>query len=462
MTKEHLVIFIIVLSIFAGLGSWVYTRAADNRPDYVYRDIDSTQRSFDVRGLYAISDLDMVGTSYSNGVLKPISGAFDVLSRVDVAQLRAQSSSERVSNSVTGWPGTLELSPNAKHAYVIETLGAAPKNVDSVKDVYTELDKGTLLTTLAVQENKAPRIVDLREVGPTPFSVHPAPNGRWLVITVRDDTSPFAFVILKDGVPTEVRRPSIALPAVPKPKLSAEQLQAYVGASFARISPDGLTLATHIYSSHVTFGEIVFDADKLPIDVRFGPTLAAGKFISVGRWSLDGRHYVIADTGWGPNGSAMLAGPGQLTSIALDKLNGKIVSSATVSLGPEGMEMNRAGDLFVAVNMERTWSPGPSSKEDAARRLEASLSLVSFNAVTGSLHTVDGPIAFKSVLPEDAVFDRDGDMLAVATFNDRVESPQDGWIELFSIDRSKGSPQVFPTGKRISLPRGVHDLAVAY
>jgi hypothetical protein len=87
---------------------------------------------------------------------------------------------------------------------------------------------------------------------------------------------------------------------------------------------------------------------------------------------------------------------------------------------------------------------------------------VSFNAGSGELHTVDGPLAFDAVLPEDAVFDRDASMLAVAIFNDRVENPKDGWIELFAIDRSQGMPKILPTGQRIRMPRGVHDLAVAY
>jgi hypothetical protein len=87
---------------------------------------------------------------------------------------------------------------------------------------------------------------------------------------------------------------------------------------------------------------------------------------------------------------------------------------------------------------------------------------VSFDASNGELRTVDGPLAFNAVLPEDAVFDRDANMLAVAVFNDRVAQPKDGWIELFAIDRSHGAPKIIPTGRRIRMPRGVHDLAVAY
>jgi hypothetical protein len=157
-----------------------------------------------------------------------------------------------------------------------------------------------------------------------------------------------------------------------------------------------------------------------------------------------------------------MAGQGKLVSIAVEGLDGKVVSTADVSLSPEGMEMSRDGALFVTVNMERTFTPEGPLSFLFPRRRQASLSLISFDARTGELHTVDGPLAFDAVLPEDAVFDRDANMLAVAIFNDRVERPKDGWIELFAIDRSHGNPIVVPTGKRIRMPRGVHDLAVVY
>jgi hypothetical protein len=53
-------------------------------------------------------------------------------------------------------------------------------------------------------------------------------------------------------------------------------------------------------------------------------------------------------------------------------------------------------------------------------------------------------------------------MLAVAIFNERSDKPKDGSIALFAIDRSGHTPKIVPTGKRIRMPRGVHDLAVAY
>jgi hypothetical protein len=208
---------------------------------------------------------------------------------------------------------------------------------------------------------------------------------------------------------------------------------------------------------------MIFDAAGRPIDIRLGEAMHVAKFMSVGRWSLDGRYYIVSDTQWGQKpADQFYAGQGNLISFAVEGQSAKVVSTAPISLSPEGMEMSRDGTLFVAVNMERTYLPSNFPFGSVPRQHPASLSLVSFNPATGELQTVDGPLAFDAVLPEDAVFDKDANMLAVAVFNDRVESPKDGWIALFAIDRRAGTPKMIPTGKRIRMPRGVHDLAVAY
>jgi hypothetical protein len=53
-----------------------------------------------------------------------------------------------------------------------------------------------------------------------------------------------------------------------------------------------------------------------------------------------------------------------------------------------------------------------------------------------------------------------GDMVAVAIFHDDVEAPSQGWVEFFAIDKSGEVPRLVPTGQRLSMPRGAHDLAV--
>jgi hypothetical protein len=430
---------------------------------YTVRAADALPHHFDARAIFAASDADMVGTSYADGVLFPLVGAHDALSRVDTDRELVQSSDGTVTNSVTAWPGTLELSPDARFAYVIESRGPAPAGAERVKNVHKDLVEGRLLTTLDVSASSKPKVIRQDDIAIDPTSVNVAPNGEWLVIAARDDIAPITFVILDHGVPVEVRHPKLALPSVPPPPPEATELESLAGVFYARIAPNGHTIALHIQSTYLVLGEIDFDPAGHPSSIQLGKVLHLARCMSVGRWSLDGRFYIVSDTQWGPKPvDTLMAGQGKLVSIAVEGLDGKVVSTADVSLSPEGMEMSRDGALFVTVNMERTFTPEGPLSFLFPRRRQASLSLISFDARTGELHTVDGPLAFDAVLPEDAVFDRDANMLAVAIFNDRVERPKDGWIELFAIDRSHGNPIVVPTGKRIRMPRGVHDLAVVY
>jgi hypothetical protein len=467
MRKRRIVIGIVMtviaLPFIAAFAGWLgMTVGANKGQPYIERAVDTAPHHFVARALFAVSDADMIGTSYRGGVLQPIQGTHDTLSRIDVDGSVVNTSDATVTNSVTAWPGTLELSPDARHAYVIESRGPAPANVDRVKNVHKDLKEGRLLMTLDISAGQ-PKVIRQDDIAIDPTSVAVAPNGEWLVIAARDAEFPITLVVLDHGVPVEVRHPRLTLPAVPPPPPEATEVESLDGVFYLRIAPNGHTIAIHIQSAYLVLGEMIFDEAGHPTDIRIGEAMHVAKCMSVGRWSLDGRYYIVSDTQWGPKPADLLmAGQGNLVSIAVDGLSGKVVSTAPVSLSPEGMEMSRDGSLFVAVNMERTYLPDDFSVWWVPRRHPASLSLVSFDASNGELRTVDGPLAFNAVLPEDAVFDRDANMLAVAVFNDRVARPLDGWIELFAIDRTQGTPKIVPTGKRIRMPRGVHDLAVAY
>jgi hypothetical protein len=468
MKKRRVVISVVVvllaIPLVLALAGWLFLVVAPSKGQpYVERAVGSGPHHFVARALFAASDADMIGTSYWDGVLQPIEGAHDTLSRVDVDGELVHTSEAIVTNSVTAWPGTLELSPDARYAYVIESRGPAPAQVDRVKNVHKDLKEGRSLTTLDISTGDKPKVIRQDDIAIDPTSVAVAPNGEWLAIAARDDKFPITFVILEQGVPVEVRHPNLALPSVPPPPPEATEVESLVGVFYVRVAPNGHTIAIHIQSAYLVLGEVIFDASGHPSGIRLGEAMHLAKCMSVGRWSLDGRYYIVSDTQWGPKPQdTFLAGQGNLTSIAVDGLSAKVVSTASVSLSPEGMEMSRDGTLFVAVNMERTYLPSSFPFGSVPRQHPASLSLVSFDASTGELRTVDGPLAFDAVLPEDAVFDRDANMLAVAVFNDRIEEPKHGWIELFAIDRSQGTPKIMPTGKRIRMPRGVHDLAVAY
>ncbi len=411
---------------------------------------------FEARALAAASDVDMAGTAYADGGLKPLSGQQDALTLV--TQLDAAPPDTRAvsaSNSVMGWPGTLEASPDGRLVYVVETRGPAPEGATQI-DVYSEMPGGTLLTTVDVSDPGAPRVVDARPVGENPMSVHVSPDGRWLIIGTRTVGGELSIVPLDArGVPTGVRTLDVGLPGLTQRPIDD-------GALFARLSPAGDVAAVNLANTHVAFVGLETGADGVPVAGRMiGEPVAAGDWLAMGRWTKDGRHFLVADTGWGPRPTdAAFNQAGAIVSVRYDAGGAhQVVSRAVTSQSPEGFDLSNDGTKLAVVNMERTYLPRSFPLVMFPRRGFSSLSLVTVDEATGALTTVGRPVRFRGVLPEDAVFDCNDDTIAVAVFHDHVRQPTEGWVALFALTGDDRRP-FRELDTRIMTARGAHDLVV--
>jgi DNA-binding beta-propeller fold protein YncE len=426
-------------------------------PALIERAAEPGAVDFDARALLALSDADMAGTAYADGRLAPLAGVTDTLSVIAPANLGEAVAGAPVSNSVMAWPGAMALSADGRFAYVVETRAPAPAGVAVMEEgVDAGMPIGRLLTAIDVSDPANPRMIGTIDVGAQPTSVHVSPDGRFALVSRRVAEAPIVAVLLESGAPVDVIELALRVP-------EAARSAADPGAQFVRIAPNGRDVAINFGNTHVHFARLSVDETGAPLGLgAIGAPVRVGQWITVLRWANDGRYLIVSDVAWGPGRlDTVLNGPGQLVSIAFDP-NGRhrIVSSAEVSLSPEGFEMNAQGDLIVAVNMERTYLPERLPYTLFGRRARASLSLVGFDPGAGTLTNVDGPLAFDGVLPEDAAFDDDGDVIAVAVFNERSQAPQQGWVAYFRVVRDGDAVRLAPTDTRTSLPRGVHDLEV--
>jgi hypothetical protein len=419
-----------------------------------------TKVMFKARAILAVSDADMVASAYADGRLRRLPNNVDQLTVIQPGNdiTTARKSAVAVPSTVLGWPGAIDASPDGRFAYVVEGRKSPPAAIERYRSVTEEMPFGRHLAVVGLVDLTAPKVLMTTEIGESPGSVHVAPNGRWLLVTLKEPEAPIALVSLQDGLPQRVLKVPLGLPNLAQ--------RAYdTGAVFGQVSPGGDVVALNIANTHVAFAKIVFDDAGQPKGAHLigQPIRLNAKWISMLRWSRDGQHLLVADVGWGPKPTdAVLNGPGQLLSIAYDPAGQhREVSRAKVSLSPEAFEMSPQGDLIIAVNMERTSLP-PSGLPFIlfGRQSHHSLSLVAFDAATGGLHTIDGPIMADGVLPEDAVFDNDGKTLAVVVYHERSETPLTSWLEYYKIERSSGTSKLLPTGVRTLLPRGAHDLVV--
>lgn len=433
--------------------------ACTSAPEFIERQAMAAAPAFQANALFVLSDADMAATAYADRLVHKIPGQRDALTRLlPAAPENRVPPSVFASNSVTGWPTPMDIGPGCRFAYVAETKGEVATTVTKLDDPYTGWPEGKLISAFDVSGAGAPVPAESIEVGANPKSVHVSPDGRWLVAPVEKVGAELAFVILEHGRPKQVRTAKFDTVAYDK--------VAFVrGPQFARINPRGDVIALNVGNTHVAFVKVIFDAAGLPAGVEpIGEPVPAGDWISMGRWSADGRFYITADTGWGPKDMDFIFnGPGAIRSIAFAADGAhRVASMARVSLSSEGFGVDPAGTLLAVVNMERTPFPDTLPFSLFTRRTAASISLVTFNPANGALATVDGPVAFNGVLPEYALFDRDGTGVAVAVFHESAQEPKAGWVEYFHVDRSGATPRIVPTGRRQAVTRGSHYLAACY
>lgn len=416
--------------------------------------------TFDAARLLVLADADMTATAYADGALHPIEGAADEL--ITLSNLRADRPTRTVaavSNTVMGWPGAVAVSPDGRFAYVVESRTGLPRSVGQVGSVREGFAVGRSLRAVELETGA---VAAELEVCREPLSVDVAPPGNWLLVACRDETSELAAVLLRAGVPGEVRPFDLGVASRPlRPDAGA-------GATYAVVHPSGRAAGVILDDHAVTLVRFGGDVDGVPATAEAEtPLVVPERWLSVARWTRSGDHLLVADVGWGPTpADSVFNGPGALLSFALspDAPVRGLVSEATVSKSPEAFDLSRDGALAAVVNMERTYLPdgfvGPAPVGLFPGRAASSLSLVGVDDKAGRLTTYGAPVGFRGVLPEDAVFDRDGNQLAVVVYQDHGAPRSGGWVQFFDVDAGGPEPQARLTDRRIPLPRGAHDLYV--
>ena len=408
--------------------------------------------NFDASALLVLVDADMAATAYADGVLYPTGSSDQLINLSDLESEQGERRDIPVANTVMGWPGSLTVSNDGRFAYVVSSRGSPPPAVEAFAEgVNSEMPVSRTLTTVDLRSGDA---IEL-EACLKPLSVSLAPSGNWLLVACGDAGGELSVVTLSEGQPDEVRAFDLDVPAYALRETDA-------GSSYAVVHPAGAAAGVVLENHAVTLVRFELDADGVPASATAEtPRELSGRWLSVARWTRRGDHLLVADVGWGPRSTdAVTNGPGAVLSLALapDGEERGLVSEAVVSKSPEAFELNGEGTLLAAVNMERTYLPGGFPLGLLPGRGASSLSLVGVDDRTGELAVHGEPVGFRGVLPEDAVFDADGDQLAVVVYQDHDAPRSGGWVSFFDVDLDAEVPRLRLTDRRVPLPRGAHDL----
>ena len=193
-----------------------------------------------------------------------------------------------VSNTVLATPHALDLSPDGRTAYVVETYGPAPAGAT----LRSQLPLGSRLTVVDVRRPRAPRVLRQVDLGVArPETVSVSPDSRTLAISTATAGAEVLLVPVRRGrVGTPVATSLSSLGIAPDPSRPAGGM----GASQVQWRPSGRVLALNLYArDQVQFARV---GRGLRLSAWGAPVTVAPDPIT-GRFTPDGRHFLT--TNWG-------------------------------------------------------------------------------------------------------------------------------------------------------------------
>lgn len=397
--------------------------------------------------ILAASDADMISGAYANGVLNKIEGIDDELALIDGnASGGSIQSSIHSSNSVISWPAILEWNPEHHFAYIAETRDEHKNPSQKMNNVFTDFPVGQKISVVDYQNPSSPKLVQEKLVGKNIQGVSINHKGTLLVSGSTEKGKELVIMKLDNGLIQNVYYFTH--------KDIDSKNTGNGGVRTIEFHPTKNIIAANLNNTHLLIFKVMETAQTVEI-VQLGEPLEVGKRWSVGNWHPNGNYFILSDLRWGDGLGQLTHGKGRLVSVRFHESGDHSIANVEkVGLSPEGFDISPNGSYAVTVNMRRTWAPKKGFWFVPARKC-SSLSLVKIDGETGELTKMGKDYGFQGALPEDAVFDLEGNSIAVAVYQDRNEEfPKKGWIDFWELKNDK----LINTGKQIKVTRGVHNL----
>ena len=395
----------------------------------------------------AISDADMIATAYATGKSNKVAGIEDSLIYITQKNgVSTISGKMHATNSVISWPAILEWHPNKKYAYVAETRGKITPDQNKMKNVFYDYPKGQKISIVNYETPSEPVLIQEKAVGENLQNVSINAMGNLLVAGSTKKGKELVIATLKDGLIDQTFY------------FSSDEIDYSDdrdgGFRTSEFHPTKDIIAVNLNGKKVAFHKVNQQNGEVTIE-KIGKALEVEKKLSVGNWHPSGKFYIVSNVNWGKGNLGFAFNKkGHLISIQFDEGgNHKLVSKVKVGLSPEGFDISPNGEYAIALNMRRTYLAKkfwfiPGKKK-------SSLSLVKINQDTGVLKVIGEEYGFLGTLPEDAIFDKDSNSIAVAVYHDRNEGfPTQGWIDFWEVQNDN----LVKTKSKLYVTRGVHNL----
>lgn len=404
----------------------------------------------DFKGRYivAVSDADMVASAYLDGHLGPTQGQ-DALSviRLDKPLASLKVTQIGVSNSVTGPPSSVAVSPDGRYAVVIETRGIRPSGKPD--PLFSDLPVGKLITVIDLSDADHPRQVQRLDGPEGPLSVTFSPDGTRVAITCQPQDTRQSPLVVYRFAQGQLVDPTF--PAIPG-HATGDVFNGLVfhpsGNELVLLNATRSTLSFFKFNNQGNQFTLTPWGNSVPVD----PTPFKAQFTPNGRFVVVNAMY-----------PGSVRGSVTAVGLAIDTAaNGspahRIVSRALAGVLPEGLTMSPDGNWIVTTNLEQSTQPF----DKAEQGFYASLTLLRLDSKSGFLERV-GDYAFDGILPESVVFDNSSRYLAVATFDHYDGRKPGGSIDFWRLTGDYFNPsriELVKTDYSIPVTRGVHSMVI--
>jgi DNA-binding beta-propeller fold protein YncE len=319
-----------------------------------------------------------------------------------------------------------------------------------VKDVLKALPAGHTLTTVDLSDIEAPKIVDQRAVAVNPWTVDVSPDGKTLAVDTRQDDANLLLIDLVDGIPGAVTKVMIKDHSGQK-----------VPVNSVKWSPVGKILALSLDEKEIAFLDFKRLVDGVASEVAIVARIPnVGKQITPGKFSPDGRFYMMTDLNCGRSPISYLSnGKGRFvvvtTPLLVDEKPHQILSTAT-GITPEGFDLSPDGTTLASVNMAHCFLPKTSLFKLVSGQKSCSISVSKFDPNKRTL-TKSVEAAFNGLLPRDLKFDDSGKYLVATVYQNSSGPAAQGRLQFFQVLEDPAL-RLESCNLQLPLPRGAHTI----
>ena len=391
---------------------------------------------FNARALVALSDADLSASALIDGNRYTAPGTRDQLTYISFPLNRNGQSigtSNTLSNSMALTDKVLVVAPNGRLGFVVEGRGQLSDSLTTIKGI-TDFPATNYLFAVDLSSPQKPLVKYRLPVGAggALTAVALAPNGTSLIVASTEAGKELKL---------------IDLDASSKPKYLLTSASPVPGVAITDVSfhPGGQFVAYTTAAGEVGMMKYVVDEKtKKPYTLAHGKPVKVGTQSGSGKFTADGKYYVIADSK-DNNVYVLELGTGDAPTDA------KIVSQLPTGAVPEAVAISPDGSVVAVVSSMQSGQPFTNA---AAGKSELAL----FNLKDGKL-TAGGKATIDGIMPQAVEFDKTGDNLAVAIAEYLDYGLRSGGIEFYKVTKGD-QPGLTKQPGRISVTRGVHTIRV--